>query len=76
MSVRVLRIHPGDNVAVALVTLPAGTEFLPGCLTRSPVPAKHKVVTEFIRQSEAVIMYGVMVGRRAARSSCWRSSQP
>ncbi|MCY3613933.1 MAG: altronate dehydratase family protein [Bacteroidetes bacterium] len=63
MSVRVLRIHPGDNVAVALVTLPAGTEFLPGCLTRSPVPAKHKVVTEFIRQSEAVIMYGVMVGR-------------
>ncbi|MCY4674262.1 MAG: altronate dehydratase family protein [Bacteroidetes bacterium] len=63
MSVRVLRIHPGDNVAVALVTLPAGIEFLPGCLTRSPVPAKHKVVTDFIRQSEAVVMYGVIVGR-------------
>ena len=63
MSARVLRIHPGDNVAVALVSLPAGIEFLPGCLTRSPVPSKHKVVTEFIRQSGAVIMYGVMVGR-------------
>ena len=63
MSVPVLRIHPGDNVAVALVSLPAGVEFLPDCLTRSPVPSKHKVVTEFIRQSEAVIMYGVMVGR-------------
>lgn len=63
MSTRVLRIHPGDNVAVALVSLPAGIEFLPGSLTRSPVPSKHKVVTEYIRQSEAVTMYGVMVGR-------------
>jgi len=63
MSACVLQIHADDNVAVALSSLAAGIEFLPECITRSPVPSKHKVVTRFIRQGESVIMYGVTVGR-------------
>ena len=63
MSVRVLQIHSSDNVAVALTSMPTGVEVLPGCVTRAPVPAKHKVVTRPIRASEPVLMYGVIVGQ-------------
>ncbi|MCY4159295.1 MAG: altronate dehydratase family protein [Bacteroidetes bacterium] len=63
MSACVLKIHADDNVAVVLSPLAAGVEFLPGYITRSPVPSKHKVVTKFVRQTEPVVMYGVTVGR-------------
>ena len=63
MSIRVLQIHPSDNVAVALASMPAGVEALSGCVTQAPVPAKHKVVTQPIRALEPVLMYGVTVGK-------------
>ncbi len=63
MSVHVLQIHPSDNVTVALTSVAAGTEVLPGCITRAPVPAKHKVVIQPIRASDSVRMYGVTVGK-------------
>lgn len=63
---RLLRIHPSDNVLVALTDLAAG-DHVPhdrGSLTLvTPVPAKHKVVEHDVGTGAAIVMYGVLVGR-------------
>jgi altronate hydrolase len=62
----VLRVHPDDNVLVALRELEAGAEVVYEG-TRYVLPegvrAKHKVVTRDLAPGEAVVMYGVMVGK-------------
>ena len=62
MRARTLRIHPGDNVAVALKPLARGTRIKHGCETLEPIPAKHKVCTRAVAEGTHVIMYGVPVG--------------
>ncbi len=66
MSTRILKIHPDDNVLVALTDLKAGekvsyngTSFT---LTEN-VPAKHKFVQETLPLEGEIIMYGVLVGK-------------
>ena len=65
MKHQVARIHPADNVLVALVDLPIGTE-VPwdnGFVTTTEViPAKHKLAPLGLRVGQAVTMYGVLVG--------------
>jgi altronate hydrolase len=66
MKQKALRIHPGDNVAVALSDLPKGdTVVVDGreFVMADPIPAKHKFFLEDIRQGGEVTMYGVLVGR-------------
>jgi len=63
MRARTLRIHPGDNVEVALTPLARGTRIAPGCVTLEPVPAKHKVCTKAVAAGTHVIMYGIPVGQ-------------
>ena len=47
-----IRLHPADNVVVAVRRLPAGT-VLPGDVTtREPVPFGHKVATAAIAPGE------------------------
>ena len=66
MSARVLKVHPADNVIVALRNLSAGeliefendTYELPYA-----VGAKHKFVTEDRQPGDSVTMYGVLVGK-------------
>jgi altronate hydrolase len=61
-----VRLHPEDNVAVALADLPAGAHIsLPGhaVVTTSAVPAKHKLALEAIPAGGIVKMYGVKVGK-------------
>lgn len=61
-----VRLHPEDNVAVALADLPAGARIsLPGhaVVTTSTVPAKHKLALEAIPVGGIVKMYGVKVGK-------------
>lgn len=61
----VLKVHPADNVLVALEDLPPGavvhhdgeTYTLP-----AKVAAKHKFVTQPLAPGDAVYMYGVLVG--------------
>lgn len=63
---RILRIHPKDNVAVALVDLPAGsTQYLDSFELTLPVPvaAKHKLALHDLPQASEVYMYGVLVGK-------------
>ncbi|HEX2533962.1 MAG TPA: altronate dehydratase family protein [Chitinophagaceae bacterium] len=61
-----MRIHPGDNVLVALRDLPAGTiisdERQSVTLTEL-IPAKHKCFLQEMQPGDAVIMYGVTVGK-------------
>ena len=62
----VLKVHPADNVLVALEDLPSGT-VLPydGQTYTLPerVAAKHKFVTQPLSPGDAVFMYGVLVGK-------------
>lgn len=66
MDVRVLKIHPDDNVLVALQNLKAGENIVYGDETYvlvEDIAAKHKFFTEDLPAGSAVIMYGVLVGR-------------
>jgi altronate hydrolase len=63
---RALQIHPDDNVLVALAPLSAGDTLDDGA-TRLPVvaavSAKHKIARAPLAVGDAIIMYGVLVGR-------------
>lgn len=61
-----LKIHPSDNVLVALGDLSEGTFITKNetALTLiDPVPAKHKFFIEDMKTGDDVIMYGVLVGK-------------
>jgi altronate hydrolase len=61
-----LKIHPHDNVLVALKDLSAGmlvTENGDDILLNEPVPAKHKFFITDMEAGDDVIMYGTLVGK-------------
>jgi len=61
-----IHLHPTDNVAIARVALPAGTELLVDGLpvrTRDAIPAGHKVALWDIAAGETVERYGQVIGR-------------
>ena len=62
---RVVRIHPADNVAVAVDALAAGSQFTLGQSHQAlgEVPAGHKVALVRIGAGEPVIKYGFPIGR-------------
>ena len=65
MKHQVARIHPADNVLVALADLPIGTEvpWENGFITTAEaIPAKHKLAPLGLTQGQPVTMYGVLVG--------------
>lgn len=66
MSTPILKIHPADNVIVALQHLAAHTEVnLAGdaYVLLEDIPAKHKFYIENLQEGEPVTMYGVLVGK-------------
>lgn len=61
-----LKIHPKDNVIVALRDLYAQTTVRNGSNTyylHNDIPAKHKFFIEDLKAGQEVLMYGVVVGR-------------
>jgi len=63
---QVLRLHPDDNVGVALMDLAEGTRVSLSCkevVLKSEIRAKHKFATESIPAGGIVRMYGVKVGK-------------
>jgi altronate hydrolase len=58
---RVLHLDPRDNVLIALADLEAGEQA--GCRLVSDVPVKHKFAIRDLAPGDAIVMYGVMVGR-------------
>lgn len=66
MSNRFLKIHPADNVWVALTDLKAGENISinNSSLTLiNDVPAKHKFVEKSLQPDDEIIMYGILVGK-------------
>ena len=67
MSNRFLKIHPADNVYVALTDLKAGETLTvdggkPLTLV-DDVPAKHKFTEAALQPDDEVLMYGTLVGK-------------
>lgn len=62
---RFLRVHPKDNVLVALTALKKGEEIRADAMFSllSDVPAKHKFLTTDLQTGDAVVMYGITIGR-------------
>jgi altronate hydrolase len=58
----VFRIHPSDNVAVALHAIHKGQVLDGGIAAASDVQAGHKISLLAIRSGEAVIKYGYPIG--------------
>ena len=65
----VLRIHPKDNVAVALHDLAEGEpleiaapDMEPGVVAQSAIPFGHKTALTSIAKGETVIKYGAPIG--------------
>ncbi|HEY9488820.1 MAG TPA: altronate dehydratase family protein, partial [Chryseosolibacter sp.] len=66
MSIQVLKIHPADNVLVALTDLKAGEKVSYNGTSATLVeniPAKHKFVMTALSPESEIIMYGVLVGK-------------
>lgn len=66
MKRKVLKVHPNDNVVVALTDLKKGETITDNdqvyTLT-DDVPAKHKFTETALATGDAITMYGVLVGR-------------
>ncbi|MFY0713764.1 altronate dehydratase [Seonamhaeicola sp. NFXS20] len=63
---KILKIHPKDNVLVALTDLAKGEKVTYNSqefTLQDAVAAKHKFTTEKLSKGDAVYMYGVLVGR-------------
>src|SRR5690349_7576133 len=66
MNPRVLKIHPDDNVIVALEDIARGTSFSWNgnqFEIVEDIPAKHKFFMGDMQLGDEVIMYGVLVGK-------------
>ncbi len=67
MQTKVLRIHPKDNVAVALTVLYKGEQVndaaLPPVEIQENIPAKHKYALVDLNEGDEIFMYGVLVGK-------------
>ena len=63
----VIRLDPADNVVVARVELPAGTQIASESLTTlQPVPAGHKVAARDLRAGEPIRKYDTVIGYASA----------
>ncbi|HZI26213.1 MAG TPA: UxaA family hydrolase, partial [Chryseolinea sp.] len=65
-AIRYLKIHPADNVYVALTDLKAGEKITQNGFSVSlpnDVQAKHKFVEKALQPEEEIIMYGCLVGK-------------
>lgn len=66
MKQRVLKVHPSDNVIVALTNLQKGERIEyngESFELQDAIPSKHKFFTVDMPEGAEVLMYGVLVGR-------------
>ena len=58
-----IRLHPADNVVIALVAIASGTPIVGERMAASgSIPAGHKIATRAICQGEPIHRYGEIVG--------------
>ncbi len=66
IAARVLKVHPQDNVLVALKDLQKGETIIyndEAYILQDNIPAKHKFFTQDLIAGDEVKMYGVLVGK-------------
>ncbi|WP_236388906.1 UxaA family hydrolase [Chitinophaga filiformis] len=66
MKRKVLKVHPHDNVVVALTDLKKGDSVQENgqvYTVTEDIPAKHKFTETALNAGDAITMYGVLVGR-------------
>ena len=66
MNHRVAKVHPDDNVLVALTDLQKGEKVFYNSneyFVSDAVPAKHKFVIDDLQPGDPITMYGVLVGK-------------
>ena len=76
METKYLKINPADNVAVAIVALPAGEKLIVDgkeIVLNEDVPAGHKFALQDLAEGENVIKYGYPIGhaRTAKKQGDW-----
>ncbi|MDF1550302.1 MAG: UxaA family hydrolase, partial [Bacteroidales bacterium] len=70
MQKKIIKIHPSDNVVVALVDLVLGDviDFEGSSITIGEnIKAKHKIAPETLTAGDKIIMYGVLVGKASQK---------
>ncbi len=68
MGKRTIRLHPSDNVVVALAEMSPGAEVPEeGIVCRQPIPGGHKVATSVIEKGAAIRKYGEIIGVASSR---------
>ena len=60
-----IRIHPNDNVVVALRAVPAGTAY-EGITAKTDIPQGHKMAIHSMEEKEPVMKYGFSIGHATA----------
>ena len=80
MAKRVLKVHPADNVLVALRDLKKGEQVTYGNRMYVPeedIPAKHKFFAEDLAKGGEVVMYGTLVGivQRGVSAGAWMNTE-
>lgn len=66
MQKKLIKVHPSDNVAVALVNLVKGDSISfenQNITVTSDVKAKHKIALNTFQVGDEIFMYGVLVGK-------------
>ena len=60
--VRIIKVHPKDNVVIPVKDAPEGTEVMPGLQTVQNIPQGHKIAIKNLKKGDEVIRYGVSLG--------------
>jgi len=69
VAAQAVKIHPADNVAVAVRGLPAGSDAVidgERVVLTEDVPAGHKVALRSVRRGEPIVKYGFPIGAATA----------
>jgi altronate hydrolase len=66
MNTKLIKVHPEDNIAIALVNLWQGDTILfegEQITILDDVQAKHKITLNTLKKGDPIFMYGVLVGK-------------
>lgn len=61
-----IRLHPGDSVAIARLSIPAGTDLGAGLIAQDRIPAGHKIALSALNKGAHILRYGEVIGVASA----------
>lgn len=62
MAISITKLHPNDDVGIALVDLEAGLEIDRGVTTNQKIQSGHKVALKTIHSGEPILRYNQIIG--------------